>query len=92
MQVLHDCFLGCSDITQAVLYGSRAKGNWHDRSDVDLAVKGEQLDRFKIARLMLEIDDSDFPYPVDILHYDTLNNPRLKEHIDRVGVVIFSRN
>lgn len=27
----------------------------------------------------------------DVVHYETLDEPRLVEHIDRVGIVIFRR-
>jgi predicted nucleotidyltransferase len=91
LKALCDCFVGFPAVEQVLLYGSRAKGNWHERSDIDLAVKGPQLDRFQLARLLLDIDDSDLPFQVDLLHYDTFNNARLKDHIDRVGIVIFDR-
>ncbi|MBV0934042.1 nucleotidyltransferase domain-containing protein [Marinobacterium weihaiense] len=57
--LLAECFDAFPAVEQVVLYGSRAKGNWHARSDVD--------------------------------HYDTLKNARLKDHIDRVGIVIYDR-
>jgi predicted nucleotidyltransferase len=91
MHTLCSCFATFPEVEQVLLYGSRAKGNWHLRSDIDLAVKGPQLDRFLLARLLLDIDDSDLPFPVDLLHYDTLKNAPLKDHIDRVGIVIFAR-
>lgn len=90
LKALCDCFAAFPGVDQVLLYGSRAKGNWHERSDIDLAVKGPHLDRFQLARLLLDIDDSDLPFPVDLLHYDTLKNARLKGHIDRVGIVIFA--
>ncbi|BCS96912.1 hypothetical protein DSLASN_25440 [Desulfoluna limicola] len=31
------------------------------------------------------------PYFFDILHYNTLQNPALKSHIDRVGKPIYQR-
>lgn len=76
-------------ITEAVVYGSRAKGNFHQRSDLDLALKGN-LDRHLIADLRLTLDDSMLPIAVDLLNYSELSNPALKAHIDRVGVTIFS--
>lgn len=89
LKALCSCFATFPEVEQVLLYGSRAKGNWHERSDIDLAVKGPQVDRFRLARLLLDIDDSDLPFPVDLLHYDTLKNARLKDHIDRVGIVIY---
>lgn len=73
------------------LYGSRAKGTFHERSDVDLMVFGEGIDRFLIAELLLDLEDSNLPYSVDLQDYRELKNRELIEHIDRVGVVIFER-
>ena len=74
-----------------ILYGSRAKGTHHPRSDIDLALKGAHLDRFDIGAVQMDLDDLDIPWQVDVQHYDDLRNPALREHINRVGVVILSR-
>ena len=77
-----------SAITEAIVYGSRAKGNYHQRSDLDLALKGVS-DRHLLTDLHLALDDSSLPMKVDLLNYDELSNPALKAHIDRVGVRIY---
>ncbi len=78
---------------QAVkLYGSRAKGTFNPRSDVDLAALGENIDRFLIANVLLDLNDSDLPYAVDLQNYHELKNRQLIDHIDRVGVVIYDRD
>lgn len=78
-------------VTEAIIYGSHAKGTATERSDIDIAVKGEQLDRFIIADLFASFDDSDIIQPVDLQHYEDIKNPALKEHIDRIGMTIYSR-
>ena len=75
-------------ITEAIVYGSRAKGNYHQRSDLDLALKGT-LDRHLIAELQLSLDETLLPMKLDLLNYNELSNPALKEHIDRVGFKIY---
>lgn len=78
---------------QAVkLYGSRAKGTFNPRSDVDLAAFGENIDRFLIADVLLDLSDSDLPFAVDLQNYHELKNRQLIDHIDRVGVVIYDRD
>lgn len=73
-----------------LVYGSRAKGTHTDRSDIDLAVKGlSPLDGNILADLRDEIEESDFPYLVDIQYYEEIRNQALREHIDRVGAVLF---
>ena len=75
-------------ITEAIVYGSRAKGNYHQRSDLDLALKGVS-DRHLLANLQLALDDSSLPMTVDLLNYNELSNPALKAHIDRVGISVY---
>jgi uncharacterized protein len=78
-------------IDQVKLYGSRAKGDFNQRSDIDLAVYGKDTDRFLIANLLLDFDDSDIPWKVDLQSYNDIKNRRLIEHIDRVGIVIYRK-
>ena len=80
-----------SGIKQAILYGSRAKGNYRKGSDIDLALQVE--DTFihtDLLRIGNDFDDSDMPYFVDVSVYDSISNPDLKAHIDRVGKVLYS--
>ena len=77
-------------VTQAILYGSRAKGNFTERSDVDLVVVGQGLDRHLIAQVQLDLADSDLPYLVDVQAWDEVVSPALRAHIERVGVVVFN--
>ena len=73
------------------LYGSRAKGTFHERSDVDLVLIGTGIDRFLVADILLDLADTDLPYTVDLQNYSEIKNRALVEHIDRVGMVIYER-
>ena len=79
------------EVTAVKLYGSRAKGNFHERSDVDLVLIGTEIDRFLVADLLMDLADSDLPYAVDLQNYSDIKNRALIEHIDRVGLVIYER-
>jgi len=76
-------------IEQVKLYGSRAKGTYNSRSDIDLVAFGQGIDRAVIAEVLMDLDDSDIPYLVDLQAYHDLRNPQLIDHVDRVGVVIY---
>lgn len=89
--LLQQVFARYPAVETVKLYGSRAKGTQHARSDIDLAAVGQGLDRFLIAEILLELEDSDLPYSVDLQDYQNIKNRQLLEHIDRVGVVIYSR-
>jgi len=78
------------EIEKAAIFGSRAKGNYKTGSDVDIAIYGENItfDTISTLHTMLE-GEGPLPYFFDIIDYTHLNHKRLKEHIDRVGKVIF---
>lgn len=80
------------EIDKAVIFGSRAKGNYRSGSDIDIAIIGEQIIFDTISRLhsMLE-DQGPLPYLFDIVDYTHLNHQELINHIDRVGKVIFEK-
>jgi len=91
LELLTQVFKKHPEVQAVKLYGSRAKGTFHERSDVDLVVLGAGIDRFLIADLLLDFDDCNLPYTVDLQNYQELKNRALIEHIDRVGVVIYQR-
>lgn len=84
---------GFPEIYQLVLFGSRAKGNYKRGSDVDLAIKGTSVTYDTAVRLADVLnEEKPLPYFFDVVHYEAITEPRLIEHIDRVGVLLYSRN
>ena len=78
-------------IRQAILYGSRAKGDYRSGSDIDLSLKTHDVfTRADLLHISGDFYDSDIPYFIDVSIYDELSNPDLKAHIDRVGKVLYS--
>jgi predicted nucleotidyltransferase len=78
-------------IAAVVLFGSRAKGNYKPGSDIDLAVKGDRVSPRIVAQLADCLNEETLlPYFFDVVHYETLDNQALVDHIDRVGIVIYS--
>lgn len=78
-------------IEKAVLYGSRAKGNYKSGSDIDLTLFGTGLSHETLMDISIALDDLLLPYMVDLSIYSDLDNHALREHIDRVGLVIYQR-
>jgi len=79
-------------VEQALIFGSRAMGNYKKGSDVDIAIKGRDIDytlTSKISYLLNE--ETPMPYFFDVIHYTSITNPHLIEHIDRVGKVFYDR-
>ncbi len=91
LNFLKEVFAHYPQIEQVKIYGSRAKGTWHKRSDIDLVAFGDGLDRSIIADVLMELDDSDIPYQVDFQDYNDLKNKHLIDHVDRVGFEIYQK-
>lgn len=91
VQAIQQVLATCPAVEQALLYGSRAKGNYKRGSDIDLTLKGDTLTYRDLLRLMDELDDLLLPYMIDLSIYAKIDNPALREHIDRVGVVFYAR-
>jgi predicted nucleotidyltransferase len=76
------------EVHSATLFGSRAKGTHHDRSDVDLALSGE-LGLLGAEAIAAELEELPLPYRFDVQTLEQITLAPLLEHIQRVGVVIY---
>ena len=82
------CFAQYPQIEEVILYGSRAKGNYKNGSDIDLAIKGP-LDFSSFLQLDNQLDDLLLPYKIDLSLLHQIQNIDLLDHIHRVGVVFY---
>ena len=76
-------------IERAILYGSRAKGNYKPASDIDLTLYAEKLTYAELIQIENELDDLLLPYTIDLSWYQQLDNSQLIDHINRCGVVFY---
>ncbi len=79
------------EVDRAVLYGSRAKGNYKPGSDIDLTLFGAALTPRLCATLADALDDLLLPYSIDLSVFAALNHPELQAHIQRVGQVFYEQ-
>lgn len=79
------------EIKQVILYGSRAKGNYRNGSDIDLTLKGEDITLSLLFKIETELDDLLLPYKIDLSIYHKIENPDFIEHINRVGIVFYEK-
>lgn len=78
------------EIKEAVLFGSRAKGNYKSGSDIDIAIKGRAIDHACVSELSYILnEETSLPYFFDIVHYEGITEREFVEHIDRVGIKLF---
>ena len=78
------------EIEKAVIFGSRAMGNYKKGSDVDIAIIGKDVSRsivYKIEDYLNEVYP--LPYFFDLIHYNEITNENLINHIDNEGKIIY---
>lgn len=74
--------------SRLVLFGSRARGDHRERSDIDLAVFG--LNHIQAGRLRLALEDLPTPLEFDLVCVDDHTSPALLENIEREGVTLYA--
>ena len=88
-----------SKVDKALVFGSRAKGNYRpdsacgfaDRSDIDIAIKGQDLHTDDIIAMSVAFEEKGITHKIDLINYQGIQEPDLKDHIDRVGIELYSR-
>jgi len=79
-----------SNIQEAIIFGSRSKGNYREGSDIDITLKGS-ITFDNLLRIESEIDDQMLPYKLDVSIFEKLDNKKLIEHINRVGKIFYQK-
>ena len=88
MELIKQAIVHFPEIESFKIYGSRAKGNYRPGSDIDLALFGKKVSIETVLKLSVSLDNLDLPYEFDLSIYDRLDNPALRDHIDRVGISV----
>lgn len=92
IQKICGVFARYSQVEKAVLYGSRAKGNYKTGSDIDLTLLGgDDLTLDILYRIMDNLDDLLLPYTIDLSIFSHISDPDVLAHIQRVGVSLYEK-
>ena len=90
---IRDVLVRYPQVEEAVLYGSRARGDYKNGSDIDLMLHGEDaLTHTILSRIANDLDDQLLPYTIDLSIFENIRNPEMVEQIERVGVVFYKRS
>ena len=80
-------------VEKAILYGSRAKGNYKNGSDIDLTLRGNtDLTLNVIYKILDDLDELLLPYTIDLSIFHNIGDPDVIEHIQRVGVTFYDKS
>ena len=75
------------EIGKVILFGSRARGDYRDRSDIDLAVSGGKIDLFS-----LEIEEETSTLlKYDIVNLDGSVQRELLDSIEKEGILLYEK-
>lgn len=75
-------------IEKIILFGSRARGDFYERSDIDIAVCGGNT-----AEFSLDIDEKVHTLLMfDVVDLDGHISEELQKEIERDGIVIYEKN
>lgn len=73
------------NVKKVILFGSRARGNFKEKSDIDLAVQGGDFIRF-----MLDVnEETSTLLSFDIINLDEEIMSELRKSIEKEGKVIY---
>lgn len=88
---LRQVFAHYPDIHQVLIFGSHAKGNYREGSNIDLAVIAPNMSDSTLTQLWNEIDALPLVFKADLLHWDKLDNASLKQNVQRFGQLLFPK-
>ena len=76
-----------ANIEKAVIFGSRAKGNYGEGSDIDLAIVGNDISFNQLMDINIQIEDLGLLYKVDVIDYNKNIGTPIGDHINRVDTI-----
>ena len=92
LQKIRDVFVQYPQVEEAVLYGSRARGDYKNGSDIDLTLRGStELTHTILSQIANDLDDQLLPYTIDLSIFKNIRNPEMIEQIERIGVALYKK-
>jgi predicted nucleotidyltransferase len=88
---IHEVLARFPEVEKAVLYGSRARGNFKPGSDIDLTLLGADLTPGILGGIQNELEDGPLPYRFDLSIFSQITQADIIEHIHRVGVTFYEK-
>lgn len=74
---------------QIVLFGSRARGDFIEKSDYDISVLG--ISEKEYANLLVAIDENDYTLKkIDLLRHENLNDDYI-QNINKEGITLYEQ-
>jgi predicted nucleotidyltransferase len=91
VDAIHSVFTRHPEVERAVLFGSRAKGNYKPGSDIDLALIGPRLGQKIVNQMYEELDDLPIPCCFSLVLFNKMTDPEVISHIGRIGILFYEK-
>ncbi|MBI4897780.1 MAG: nucleotidyltransferase domain-containing protein [Actinobacteria bacterium] len=72
-------------VRHASVFGSRARGDFTNRSDIDVLLDAPEMTFPEYLDLLADLDDASIVFGVDVIHPEFTGNTRLVEFAKREG-------
>ncbi|MDD2402582.1 MAG: nucleotidyltransferase domain-containing protein [Clostridia bacterium] len=77
-------------VDKAVIFGSRARGDYKKTSDIDIAIYSKSMTYLDLNLLRDQLDQLYIIYKMDIVQMERLTNKKMIENVEKDGEVVFS--
>ncbi|GAW32614.1 nucleotidyltransferase family protein [Carboxydocella sp. JDF658] len=79
----------CKVVQKAVIFGSRARGDFRYNSDIDIAI---YMDGKPYPGFFADLDNAAEIYKINVIDMASVTNEKLRQNIEREGIEIYRRN
>jgi len=80
---------GTHEVSESMFFDAN-KFITKNRSDIDLAIKGKEITHELRDQWQSDYEELYLPWKLDIVIYEFIHEPNLREHIDRVGRLLLT--
>lgn len=79
------------NIDKVILFGSRARNDYKNNSDIDLAIIFNSNDNDNYIKLLTKLEELNTLFKFDVIDYNKITNTTLKQEIDKDGITIYQK-
>lgn len=79
------------NIDKVILLGSRARNDYKNNSDIDLAIIFNSDDNDNYIKLLTKLEELNTLFKFDVIDYNKITNATLKQEIDKDGITIYQK-
>ena len=92
-QLIISSFQKFPEIEKAIIFGSRAIGNYKKGSDVDIALIGKNISFEVISTISTKLNEElPIPYHIDVINFNSISNGKLIKHINTQGKEFYKKD